>query len=80
MEIPGDIFNVANMLNKKWGINKPPGNHALYIPGVSATANINAFPAFHAVNKVFNYLVNNSDIITPGGNPFQIQIGARYSF
>ncbi len=80
VELSADIFNVANMLNKTWGVNKSLGTQALYAIGVPATATDPALPAFDATNKKFNYRVNTAGIVNPSGDPFQIQIGLRYSF
>jgi hypothetical protein len=69
IEFSGDVFNFANLLNKKWGVNETLGNQALY-----------AVSAFDATNKAYTYRVNNTGIVTPSGNPWQIQIGLRYGF
>nr|WP_199158603.1 carboxypeptidase regulatory-like domain-containing protein [Pedobacter sp. ASV2] len=70
-ELSVDAFNVANIFKKTWGVNESLGNQALY-----ALQN----PGFDAVNKKFNYNVNNAGIVTPSGNPYQFQIGLRYGF
>lgn len=80
LEISADIFNVANLLKKTWGVNESLGNQALYALGVPATATSAALPNFDANAKAFNYRVNNSGIVTPSGNPYQAQIGLRYAF
>lgn len=80
LELSGDVFNVANLLNKKWGTNKSLGNQALYALGVPAANGNAALPNFDATNQRFNYRVNNSGIVNPSGDPYQIQLGARYSF
>jgi hypothetical protein len=69
IEFSGDVFNFANLLNKKWGVNETLGNQALY-----------AVSAFDATNKAYTYRVNNTGIVTPTGNPWQAQIGLRYGF
>ncbi|WP_421942183.1 carboxypeptidase regulatory-like domain-containing protein [Pedobacter sp.] len=69
LELSGDIFNFGNLLNKKWGVNETLGNQALY-----------AVSGFDAVNKSFTYRVNNTGVVTPSGNPWQMQIGLRYGF
>ncbi len=69
IEISGDLFNVANALNKKWGASKTLGNQAIY-----------ANKGFDAANQRFNYGVNTAGVVTPSGNPFQGQLGVRYSF
>lgn len=80
IEISGDLFNVANVFNKKWGVSKALGNQALYAVGIPAANGNAAVPAFDATNKQFNYRVNNSGVPGPSGDPFQAQIGLRYSF
>ena len=56
-------------LNKKWGTSKTLGNQAIY-----------ANKGFDTENERFNYGVNTAGVVTPSGNPFQGQIGVRYSF
>lgn len=68
-ELSVDIFNVANMLNKEWGVNKSYGNTALY--------RINGFDP---VTKQFKYSLNTSGLEPLSGNPYQIQLGAKYTF
>lgn len=80
IELSGDIFNLANMFKKTWGVNKSLGNQALYAIGVPATTTDPALPAFDAANKRFNYRVNTAGIVNPSGDPFQVQVGLRYSF
>ncbi|TCD12739.1 TonB-dependent receptor [Pedobacter frigidisoli] len=69
IELSGDIFNLGNLLNKKWGVNETMGNQALY-----------AVSAFDATNRAYTYRVNNTGVVTPSGNPWQMQIGLRYGF
>ena len=87
LEVSGDIFNFANLLNKKWGVNESLGNQALYAlngrAAVAATATTPAIPAvpnYDATTRSFNYRVNNAGIVNPSGNPYQFQIGLRYGF
>jgi hypothetical protein len=80
VELSGDIFNLANMFKKTWGVNKSLGNQTLYAIGVPATATDPALPAFDPVAKQFNYRVNTAGIVNPSGDPFQVQIGFRYAF
>ncbi len=79
-ELSADIFNVANMLKKTWGVNKSLGNQALYAAGIPATATTPALPAFDAESVRFNYRVNTAGIVNPSGDPFQLQVGVRYNF
>ncbi|KQS41352.1 TonB-dependent receptor [Pedobacter sp. Leaf194] len=81
LEVSGDIFNFANLLNKKWGVNESLGSQALYaLNGTAATATAPAVPNYDSAARAFNYRVNNSGIVTPSGNPYQFQIGLRYGF
>lgn len=80
IEISGDIFNLANMFKKTWGVNKSLGNQALYAIGIPAANGNPAVPAFDQANRRFNYRVNSAGVPTPSGDPFQVQIGLRYSF
>ncbi|WP_233509687.1 TonB-dependent receptor [Pedobacter chinensis] len=69
IEISGDIFNFANLLNKKWGVNETLGTQALY-----------AVTGFDNAAKAYSYRVNNTGVVNPSGNPYQFQIGLRYGF
>lgn len=80
IEVSADIFNFANLLNKKWGVNESLGNQALYALGIPAAGGNPALPNFDTTNKVFNYRVNNSGVVNPSGNPYQFQLGLRYGF
>lgn len=68
-ELSVDIFNLANLLNKEWGVNKSYGNMSLY-----------RVTEFDHATKQFKYVKNNSGLAPLSGNPYQIQIGAKYSF
>lgn len=80
IEFSCDIFNVANMFKKTWGVSKNLGNQALYAVGIPKTDTAPAVPAFDATAKRFNYRVNNSGVPGPSGDPFQVQLGVKYSF
>jgi hypothetical protein len=80
IEVSGDIFNVANMLNRKWGTNKSLGNQTLYGIGIPATSSTPAIPGFDQEGQRFNYRVNTAGVVTPSGDPFQVQVGLRYNF
>ncbi len=79
-EISADIFNFANLLNREWGTNETMGNQALYALGIPAANGQPAQPAFDAKKQEFNYRVNTKGTPVPTGNPYQIQVGLRYSF
>ncbi|MCS4305663.1 carboxypeptidase-like regulatory domain-containing protein [Chryseobacterium sp. BIGb0232] len=70
-ELSVDIFNVANLLNKEWGVNESYGNTSMY-----------KIKKFDPVTKQFDYTknVSGSGLAPLSGNPYQIQIGAKYSF
>lgn len=80
LELSADIFNVANLLNKKWGVNESLGNQALYTLGIPKTADKPAVPGFDNVTNNYVYRVNTAGVVKPSGNPYQGQIGVRYSF
>lgn len=69
LEFSVDIFNVANLLNKEWGVNKSYGNTSLY-----------KITGFDLNTKQFTYALNTKGLPPLSGNPYQIQIGVRYSF
>lgn len=65
-----DVFNFANLLNKHWG-----GNYNL---GAQTLLTVNGF---NQATKEYQYRVNeNVGVTTRSGTPYQVQIGARYSF
>lgn len=81
LELSVDAFNVANLLNKYNGANQSLGTQALYAPvSVAATQTSPAIPAFSQATRQYNYRVNTAGVVTPSGDPYQIQIGLRYSF
>ena len=80
IELSGDIFNVMNMFNRNKGVSMNLGTQALYALGVPATSTTPALPNFDPANRRFNYRVNTAGIPNPGGEPFQVQLGARYNF
>jgi hypothetical protein len=80
IEISADVFNFANFLNKDWGRNKSLGTQALYALGIPATNGKPAQAAFDRSKNQFVYRVNTAGVVTPSGNPYQVQIGLRYSF
>lgn len=70
LQLAVDMFNVANMLNKNWGLSHALGKQTLY-----------TITGFDQQKKEFVYNVRtNAGIVTPSGTPWQIQIGAKYSF
>ena len=79
LEISGDLFNVANLFKKTWGVNESLGNQNLYALGGKDAAGEKLIP-FDVTKQQFNYNVNNSGIVSPSGNLYQFQLGLRYSF
>jgi len=70
IELSGDLFNVANLLNKNKGVTKNLGNTAL-----------NTITGFTPATQSYTYNVNASTgVVVPGGNPYQFQLGLRYGF
>jgi hypothetical protein len=87
LEISADIFNLANLIKKKWGVNESLGSQALYalngkaeVKATGTTAAVPAVPNYDASTQSFNYRVNNAGIVVPSGNPYQFQFGLRYGF
>jgi hypothetical protein len=80
IEISADVFNFANFLNKDWGRNKSLGTQALYALGIPAANGKPAVAAFDRTKNQYVYRVNTAGVVTPSGNPYQVQIGLRYSF
>ncbi|WDF68840.1 carboxypeptidase-like regulatory domain-containing protein [Sphingobacterium oryzagri] len=64
-----EVFNFANMLNKEWGVYRSYGNTALY-----------RVTGFDQATQQFNYAVNTAGVAGFNGNPWQLQVGARYAF
>jgi hypothetical protein len=80
LDLSVDVFNVANLISKTSGTNQSLGNQALYALGIPATATSPAIPAFDRNTQRYTYRVNTAGIVTPSGDPFQLQLGLRYSF
>ncbi|WP_233636073.1 TonB-dependent receptor [Hymenobacter setariae] len=65
-----DAFNFANLLNKNWGVNYNLSQQNL----LTATG-------FDQTTRRYTYRVNeNVGTTNQNGTPYQIQLGARYSF
>jgi hypothetical protein len=70
IEVSADIFNFANLLNKEWGVD-----HSL------SKQNLTTIKSFDQARGEYVYQVNpNAGIKGYSGNPYQIQLGLRYSF
>ncbi|GAB2577164.1 TonB-dependent receptor [Spirosoma areae] len=80
LELSADVFNFANLLNKTSGANQSLGSQALYALGIPATGTSPAVAGFDRTNQKFVYRVNTAGVVNPSGDPYQLQLGARYSF
>jgi len=70
IEFSADVFNFANLLNKKWGVD-----HSLN------KQNLTTIRGFNKDKQEYIYQVNpNAGVKGYSGNPYQIQLGVRYSF
>ncbi|WP_118974099.1 TonB-dependent receptor [Taibaiella koreensis] len=70
VEVSVDLFNVANFLNKSWGVY-----HNV------ATTNLYTIKGFDPATNTYKYAVNTNAGVSPlSGNPYQVQLGLRYSF
>lgn len=70
LEVGADIFNLANLLDKEWGITKNLGNQ-----------NLMTIRNFDPTKRQYVYEVNpNVGVANPGGTPYQIQISGRVFF
>lgn len=65
-----DIFNLANLFKKSWGVGRNLGKQNLY-----------TIKSFDKEAEEFVYNVNGTTGVSGlNGNPFQIQLGLRYAF
>lgn len=70
IELSADVFNFANLLNKDWGVDKSLGKQ-----------NLLTIRGFDPATNQYVYQVNpNAGISNLSGNPYQVQLGLRYSF
>lgn len=70
IEASVDIFNLANMFKKSWGVGHNLGKQNLY-----------TIKSFDAENQRFVYNVNGTTGVSGlNGSPFQVQLGLRYAF
>ncbi|MFD2938299.1 TonB-dependent receptor [Spirosoma flavum] len=70
IELSGDLFNTANLINKSWGVN-----HALGATSLLSRS------GFDPVTNNYKYAVNtNAGVSGLSGSPYQFQLGARYGF
>ncbi|MBC3784643.1 TonB-dependent receptor [Spirosoma utsteinense] len=80
IDLSVDVFNFANLLSRSKGVNQSLGTQALYALGIPATATTPAVAGFSQANQRFVYRVNTAGVVTPSGDPFQLQVGLRYGF
>lgn len=80
LEFTADLFNVANIIKRSWGVSQAMGSLSLYTLGIPASGTTPAVPGFNTTTKEFVYRVNTAGVSVPSGSPYQGQIGARYSF
>lgn len=65
-----EVFNVANLLNKKWGVDHSLGNTSLL-----------TIRSFNPTTQTYTYSVNtNAGVSSLSGNPYQFQVGIRMGF
>ena len=81
VELSADVFNFANLLNRRWGAQR------LLPVGISEQNPVNQrvpllnVVGFDQTTQRYRYTVNeNFGVLTRGGDPYQIQLGARYAF
>jgi hypothetical protein len=71
--VSADVFNFANLLNKEWGRN--------FNFNTFNTQTLLFVTGFNQETKEYSYRVNeNIGVLQANGTPYQVQIGARYSF
>ncbi len=71
--VSADVFNFANLLNKEWGRN--------FNFNTFNTQTLLFVTGFNQATKEYSYRVNeNIGVLQANGTPYQVQIGARYSF
>jgi len=70
LEASVDIFNLANMFRKSWGVGRNLGKQNIY-----------SIKSFDKDAERFVYNINGTTGVSNlNGNPFQVQLGLRYSF
>ncbi|MBO0929801.1 TonB-dependent receptor [Fibrella aquatilis] len=80
LDLSVDIFNLANLFDRNSGTFQTLNTQALYTLGIPATATTPIVPGFDKANQRFVYRVNTAGVVTPSGDPFQLQVGARIGF
>ena len=76
-----DVFNVANLINSKWGAEyQLPVGISNQNPVVQRLPLLNVV-GFNQSTRTYNYAVNESfGVLQKAGNPYQLQFSMRYGF
>ena len=76
-----DIFNAANLLNRRWGAEyQLPAGISNQNPVVQRVPLLNVV-GFNQATKSYVYTVNeNFGVLQKSGNPYQLQLSLRYGF
>jgi hypothetical protein len=65
-----DVFNLANLFKKTWGVGHNLGKQNIY-----------SIKSFSAEKEEFTYNINTATGVSSlNGDPYQIQVGLRYAF
>lgn len=71
LELSADVFNFANLLDKKWGVDNDLGR----------SRNLYSIQGFNQTTRTYNYRVESGVGTRPiNGTPWRIQLGVRYAF
>ncbi len=81
IELGLDVFNVANLLNRRWGAEyQLPVGISNQNPVVQRIPLLN-ITGFSQASRSYVYTVNeNFGVLQKAGTPYQIQLSARYKF
>ncbi|GJG89480.1 Oar protein [Gemmatimonadetes bacterium T265] len=81
VQLTADVFNAANLLNRRWGAQDVlPAGISDQNPVTQRVPLLNVV-GFDQATRRYKYTVNeNFGVLTRGGDPYQIQLGARYAF
>ena len=81
VELSADVFNAAHLLNRRWGSQRLlPAGISEQNPVTQRVPLLNVV-GFDQATRRYRYTVNeNFGVLTRGGDPYQIQLGARYAF
>lgn len=81
VELTADVFNFGNLLNRRWGAQALlPQGISNQNPVVQRLPLLNVV-GFDPATRRYRYTVNeNFGVLQPGGDPYAVQLGARYAF